>query len=113
MSRVVTLTTQSKLILKAGATYSYRLDTRRAKSDTVAANGVTIGSGAQFTFQAVANKKLTAGTVFTVISNTSATPISGTFSNMADNSTFTAGRNKFQASYEGGDGNDLTLTVVQ
>ena len=35
-----------------------------------------------------------------------------TFSNLADGSTFTANGNTFQANYEGGDGNDLTLTVV-
>ena len=46
------------------------------------------------------------------ISNTAATPISGTFANLANGSTFTVGNNTFQASYEGGDGNDLTLTVV-
>ena len=55
---------------------------------------------------------LTPGTVFTAISNTSANPISGTFSNLADGSVFTANGNNFEASYEGGDGNDLTLTVV-
>ena len=32
--------------------------------------------------------------------------------NLPDGSTFTAGRNNYQASYEGGTGNDLTLTVV-
>jgi len=52
------------------------------------------------------------GTVFTAISNTSEAPISGTFFNLADGSTFTVGSNTFQATYEGGDGNDLTLTVV-
>ena len=76
------------------------------------ANGVTIESGAQFSFVAVANKRLTAGTVFTAISNTSANPISGTFANLPDGSTFTVGRNSYQVSYSGGDGNDLTLTVV-
>jgi hypothetical protein len=50
--------------------------------------------------------------VFTAISNTSATPISGTFANLADGSTLTVGRNNYQVSYSGGDGNDLTLTVV-
>ena len=73
---------------------------------------MTIESGAQFDFNAVANKRLTTGTVFTAISNTSATQISGTFANLPDNSTFTVGRNNYQANYEGGDGNDLTLTVV-
>ena len=37
---------------------------------------------------------------------------SGTFSNLADGSTLTVGNNSFQANYEGGEGNDLTLTVV-
>jgi len=51
------------------------------------------------------------GTVFTAISNTSATPITGTFSNLADGSTLTVGPNSYKVSYSGGDGNDLTLTV--
>ena len=55
---------------------------------------------------------LQAGLVFTVINNTSATPISGTFSNLPDGAILTVNGNNFQASYEGGDGNDLTLTVV-
>lgn len=52
------------------------------------------------------------GTIFTAISNTSANPISGTFANLANGFPFTAGRNNFQVSYSGGDGNDLTFTVV-
>jgi hypothetical protein len=36
----------------------------------------------------------------------------GAFSNLADGSTLIVGNNAFQANYEGGDGNDLTLTVV-
>ena len=50
--------------------------------------------------------------MLTLISNTSATPISGTFSNLPDGSIVTINGNNFQASYSGGDGNDLTLTVV-
>jgi hypothetical protein len=60
----------------------------------------------------VGTTTLAPGTVFTVISNTGASPISGTFSNLADGGTITVGSNTFQANYEGGDGNDLTLTVV-
>jgi hypothetical protein len=55
---------------------------------------------------------LTPGTVLTVISNTSANPITGTFNNLADGEIVTINGNNFQASYSGGDGNDLTLTVV-
>ena len=105
------LTCQNTLTFKADSTYSYKLNTRNGRADQVRAKGVTIESGAQFDFNAVANKRLTTGTVFTAISNTSATQISGTFANLPDNSTFTVGRNNYQVSYEGGDGNDLTLTV--
>jgi len=42
----------------------------------------------------------------------SGTAIGGTFSNLADGSQIVVGNNTFQANYEGGDGNDLTLTVV-
>ena len=81
-------------------------------SSLLVANGVTIESGAQSSFTAVANKKLTNGSIFIAINNTSANPISGAFANLPDGSTFTAGRNNYQVSYEGGDGNDLTLTVA-
>jgi hypothetical protein len=47
-----------------------------------------------------------------LISNTSADPISGTFSNLADSEIVTVNGNNLQADYQGGDGNDLTLTVV-
>jgi hypothetical protein len=78
----------------------------------VNALGVTIGSNVTFTFNDSGTGTLTAGTVFTVINNTSANPIFGTFSNLANGSTFTSNGNKFKVSYMGGTGNDLTLTVV-
>ena len=68
---------------------------------------MTIASGAQFALQAVGNKKLPSGTVFTLLSNTSVTPISGTFGNLPDGSTLTAGRNRLLVSYSGGDGTTL------
>jgi autotransporter-associated beta strand protein len=107
-----TLILKKPLTFKADGTYTYKLNTNNARADQVIAKGVTIESGAQFSFQAVANKKLTNGTVFTAINNTSANPISSAFANLADGSTITAGPNTLQVSYEGGTGNDLTLTVV-
>ncbi len=107
-----TLTIQSALTIKADGTYSYRVKTKRAEADQVIANGVTIESGAQFSFKQLANKQLTAGTVFSALDNTSANPIAGTFANLPDDSTFTDGNNTYQVDYQGGDGNDLTLTVV-
>jgi len=72
---------------------------------------VTI-DGAQFVFADLGNGSVTSGEVFIVINNTSASPINGTFANLGDGSTFTSsGGTTFLVSYEGGTGNDLTLTV--
>src|SRR5205807_10526477 len=101
------------LNLRASSTYTYTLNTDRAEAaDKVIASGVTIDSRAHFNFVALANKPLRPGKVFVAISNAAATPINGAFANLPDGSTFTVGSNTYQVSYEGGDGNDLTLTVV-
>ena len=105
-----TLTTQSQLTFKSDGTYVWRVRTTNAKADKLVANGVTIESGAQIT--GVGRGTLTTGTVLTAISNTSANSLSGTFANLPDGGTLTIGSNTLQANYEGGDGNDLTLTVV-
>jgi hypothetical protein len=76
------------------------------------ANGVTINNGAQFSPSDLDSAVLPTGTVFAAVDNTAATPIAGTFANLPDDSTFTIGNNTYQADYEGGDGNDLTLTIV-
>ncbi len=108
-----TFTTQGLLTLRSDATYTYtaRGQNRTAQADKVVANGVTI-NGATFAFRSQISITLHTGVVLTVISNTSATPISGTFANLADGAILSVGGTNFQASYEGGDGNDLTLTVV-
>jgi autotransporter-associated beta strand protein len=106
------LTTQGSLTFNTDGTYSCEVDTSRVKADKITASGVTINNGAVFSFVALNNQTLAQGTVFNVINNRSLNPITGKFSNLPDGSTFTAGSNTFQASYEGGDGNDLTLTVV-
>ena len=77
----------------------------------VTALGVTISSNVPFTFVDIGTGTLTPGTVFTVINNTSANPIAGTFIDLPDGFTFTSNGTTFKVSYEGGDGNDLTLTV--
>jgi autotransporter-associated beta strand protein len=109
-----TLTVESALTFNADATYTYTFRAKRnsATSDKVIANGVTINSGAVIALSGQARGRLTTGLTLTLISNTSANPISGTFSNLPDGAIVTIKGNNFQASYEGGDGNDLTLTVV-
>ena|SRR5437867_13148289 len=111
-NRLAILTIQRALTFKGDSSYTYKLNTRNPSAGQVIAKGVTIESGAQFSFQQIGTNRLSSGSVFTVINNTSAIPITGTFPNLPDNSTFTFGRNSCQLSYDGGDRNDLTLTVV-
>ena len=105
------LTIQSTLTFKLDATYKVGLNSVHAVADKVVARGVRI-RGAQIAFDDSASGVLPPGTAFTLIDNMATSPLSGTFSNLPDNSTVTVGNNTFQASYEGGTGNDLTLTVV-
>ena len=106
-----TLTIQSTITFMADATYDFALNSSRGAADEVVANGVTINS-ATFSYVDNGTAPLSSGTTFTAIGNTAATPISGRFSNLPDGGLITIGPNTFQANYEGGDGNDLTLTVV-
>ena len=106
------LTIQSPLTFNGDGIYEMQVNSGSGIADEVIANGVTINSGAEFSFADLGGGTLTLGTVFTVINNTAATSIAGTFSNLPDGSMFTANGNTYQVNYEGGDGNDLTLTVV-
>jgi autotransporter-associated beta strand protein len=106
-----TLTILGALTFQLDSTYKFELKSSTTAADKVVANGVTI-TGALFSFTDLGSGMLPTGTVFTVIDNTAATLIAGTFANLPDDSTITIGSNTFQANYEGGDGNDLTLIVV-
>jgi autotransporter-associated beta strand protein len=107
-----TLTVQSNVILNEDATYQFNLQSDAETAAMLSTNGISIGSNAFFIFHDSGNSALLPGSSFIVIDNTGATAISGTFSNLVDGGTVTIGSNTYQANYEGGDGNDLTLTVV-
>ena len=81
------------------------------RTDLVITNGVTINGGA-IAISSSSQDRMRRGTVMTVINNTSASPISGTFSNLPDGGIVNVNENNLQASYSGGDGNDLSLSVV-
>ena len=107
-----TLTIKSALTFNSDGQYECGVDSSAATADKIVANGVTIDPAAQFFLTDSATGTLAIGTVFTVMDNTGATPIGGTFSNLPNGAIVAVNGNKFQASYSGGDGNDLTLTVV-
>lgn len=109
---LINLVIRGSLTLKSDASFQSRLHPDRNQADRVTANGVTIGDGAMFGFIGQRFASLPEGSVFTVIDNQSSTPISGHFTNLPDGGTITYSVTSFQANYEGGNGNDLTLTVV-
>ncbi|MFL6414423.1 MAG: autotransporter-associated beta strand repeat-containing protein, partial [Bryobacteraceae bacterium] len=113
-NKQLTLMIQASLTFNSDSTYTYTFKAKRNKSktDKVIANRVTINSGATFNLSGTTQGQLTQGMVLTVIKNTAATPIAGTFSNLPDGAIVNVNGNNLQASYSGGDGNDLTLTVV-
>ena len=110
----LTLTIQGSVTFNADATYTYTFKAKgnKSKSDKVIAKGVTINSGATINLSGTTQGQLTQGTALTLIKNTAATPISGAFSNLPDGGIVNVNGNNLQADYAGGDGNDLTLTVV-
>ncbi len=105
-----TLRIGGPLALMADATYVWTLNSGRSTATKTIANGVSI-TGATLSLTDMGGGSLPPGTVFTVISNSAATPIAGTFTNLADGAAVTVGSNTYKSNYEGGDGNDLTLTV--
>ncbi len=110
--QIGTFATSSSLAFNADGLCSEEVNSTAVAADETVANGVSIAPGSRFALTDLGNGSIPTGTVFIVISNTSATPIAGTFANLGDGSTTTVGANNYQASYDGGDGNDLTLTVV-
>ena len=106
------LTIQSLLTFTKQGNFTNRVNTSNRTADAVVANGIIIQRGARYNLGVVANKQLPIGLVLVVMSNTSGSPISGSFLNFPEGGKITSGRNTYQASYVGGDGNDMTLTVV-
>jgi autotransporter-associated beta strand protein len=105
------LSIQGLLTFSAHAIFRCGLNSDFSVASEVVAGGVTITEG-QFNLVDFGSSNLPIGTVFIVIDNSAAAPIAGTFPNLPDGSIVTVGSNRFEANYEGGDGNDLTLTVV-
>ena len=75
---------------------------------TVNTGPITLGG-----FIGVTNNILSPiGTIFTIITNRTGSPVSGIFSGRPEGSTLVAGGQKFRISYVGGTGGDVTLTTI-
>ena len=103
----------SNLTLTAGATFQPRLNGYVAGSNydqIVVAKIVTLaGSLGPSVTNASA---LPAGYTFNLIRNDSALPVSGTFAGLPQLATYTNSPLIWRVNYQGGDGNDVTLTLL-
>lgn len=106
------LTIAGAIAFHSDGAYAFGLDSQNGVADSILAAGVTIDAGADFEIRESGGAPLPPGTMFIAIDNTAVSPINGRFENLPDDTVITIGSNNFAVSYEGGDGNDLTLTVV-
>ena len=92
---VGTLTIRKALKLNPTATYNCQLDSNTVAADKASAKGVNLNAASQIALSDLGTGVLTAGTVFTIIDNTAATPIVGAFSNLANGGTVVVGSNTY------------------
>jgi Ca2+-binding RTX toxin-like protein len=93
---------------------TFQLDTRFGTQSIIAYGTVTLG-GATFSLSDTVGSgdpRPARGTVYTLIDNRGAGPIAGTFNNLPNGSLITSGSNAWRLNYNGGDGNDVTLTYL-
>ncbi|MGA8807207.1 MAG: Ig-like domain repeat protein, partial [Thermoanaerobaculia bacterium] len=79
-------------------------------SDQVQVTG-TVTVGGPLTLD-ILSGAIAVGQSFTIIDNDGADPVSGTFTGMPERTTFNLGGHVARISYQGGDGNDVILSVL-
>ena len=106
------LTLKRSLTFASDGLYLVKIDGLEARSTSVSAGEVIIDGNARIKMTDQRRGTMAAGTTLTLIDNTGERAIDGTFKKLPDGGNITVGLNTFKVSYSGGDGNDLTLTVV-
>lgn len=108
---VGTFTTANTLTLNQDATYSLVFDSALGTFSQVVAANVALGNAA-LSLTDLGGAALNAGQTFTIVDNTGATSVTGQFLGLAEGAEVVSGLNRFQISYLGGTGNDITLTTL-
>jgi autotransporter-associated beta strand protein len=104
-------TTSASYTLAATATLQLEINgtTPGTQHDQVGVGGTVTLAG---TLDLVAAPALAAGSTFTIINNTSASAVSGTFTGKSQNAEFYEDGQWWRISYTGGTGNDVVLTRI-
>jgi hypothetical protein len=97
-----------------GAIYSFDLGgtTACTEYDQINVNGAVVLGDGTLSIVSYGAFVPQVGNVFTIIDNDSSDAVTGTFDGLAEGATFTQNGVVFKISYVGGDGNDVTLTVM-
>lgn len=103
-----TLTTTAALSMLQDATYRIEMNFSNGSADKMIAGSVVLNN-ALLAATATAADSLQPGTNFTIIDNTGAGAVTGTFKDLPEMSTVTIGNNLFRITYKGGNGNDVML----
>ncbi|QDU64098.1 Calx-beta domain protein [Planctomycetes bacterium Pan216] len=97
--------------IESGSEFEYEYG--RDAQDALAIEGaVQIDAGAHMVLERIAPERLTAGNRWVAIHNDGDDLIDGEFDNVAEGELFLVDGALLQASYQGGDGNDLSFLVV-
>ena len=103
----------SNFTLTSGATFSPRLNGYVAGSNydqVVVTKAVTLAGA--LSLNVTNTNALPAGYAFTLIRNDSASPVAGTFTGLPQLATFTNSPLVWRINYQGGDSNDVTVTLL-
>lgn len=106
-----TFTTTGALTLNADATYALQLNSTAATADRITAGGTTLNN-AKLLIADLAAGILPLDTALTIVNNTGASAVAGTFDGYAEGKVFAVGSNTLRLTYQGGTGNDIVLTAV-
>jgi len=104
-----TLTDTGALTLDSGSTYDVTLNSDTVFSQMKVGGAINLGS-AKLNLSLGSGFTPTGNDQFTIIQNTSSTPITGTFAGLAEGAIVTASGEQFRISYKGGAGHDVVLT---
>lgn len=97
--------------LSAGSDFRWSASSASISTQLIVGGNVTLGGA--FDILALDGGYVpTQNTVYTLINNQGAQAVSGTFAGMAQGSVFVAFGDDWKINYQGGDGNDVTLTFL-
>ena len=104
-----TFTTTSNLTINSNGIYKAEVSMKNATADKMKAAGVSLAGNPVLAVTVVDTGALALGANFTILENTGANAIAGTFNNLPEMSIVKIGGYDFRITYKGGDGNDLVL----